>query len=68
MEPESLLMYSLLFSSIGMGYFIYGKKQKRSVPLISGVILCAYPYFVTNPILFFGVGAVVTVIPYFVRQ
>jgi hypothetical protein len=60
-------MWSLFFSSIGIGYFIYGKKQKRSVPLISGAVLCAYPYFVTNPFLFFGIGIVLAVAPYFIR-
>jgi len=32
----SLLMWSLLFSSIGLGFFMYGKKQKAVVPLFSG--------------------------------
>jgi hypothetical protein len=43
----SYLMVSIVFSSIGMGYFIYGKKQKRKIIYYTGVGLFVYPYFVT---------------------
>jgi len=33
----SLLLWSLLFSSVGLGFFIYGKKQKAVVPLFCGL-------------------------------
>jgi hypothetical protein len=67
MDTETLLWFSLLFSSIGIGYFVYGKKQRRALPLMSGVVLCVYPYFVTNPFLFFGIGAALVVLPFFIR-
>ena len=67
METGTWLMASLFFSSIGMGYFVYGKKQHRPVPLISGLLLFVYPYFVTNTILFFGLGILIAVLPYFIR-
>jgi len=67
MEFESWLMFSLLFGSFGMGYFIYGKKQSKAVPLISGIVLCAYPYFVTNPFWFFAVGIILVVLPFVVK-
>lgn len=31
------LLLGVLFSSIGLGYFIYGKKQKVIVPLVCGL-------------------------------
>jgi hypothetical protein len=35
-----------IFAGIcGMAYFAYGKKQARMVPMLSGVLLCVYPYF-----------------------
>ncbi|MHC4944262.1 MAG: hypothetical protein ACYTG7_14705 [Planctomycetota bacterium] len=61
-------MLTLLFSSVGIGYFIYGKKQGKVVPLISGGMLCAYPYFVTTTMLFIVVGMALAVIPYFFRE
>lgn len=63
----SLLLWSLLFSSIGLGYFVYGKKQKAVVPLLSGLGLMIYPYFVSSTILLGAIGAALIALPYFVR-
>jgi len=57
----------LLFGSIGLGYFIYGKKQRAVVPLVCGLVLMVFPYFVSNPFLLAGIGAVLCAIPYFLR-
>lgn len=62
-----LLLWSLLFSSVGLGFFVYGKKQKAVVPLFCGLGLMIYPYFVSNTILLVAVGAVLTALPYFIR-
>ena len=61
------MLWGLLFGSIGLGYFIYGKKQKAVVPLICGVLLIVFPYFVSNALLLVAIGVVLTAIPYFVR-
>jgi hypothetical protein len=63
----SLLLWSLLFSSIGLGFFVYGKKQKAIVPLLSGLGLMIYPYFVSNTILLVAIGVALMALPYFVR-
>jgi len=60
-------MWSLLFSSIDLGFFMYGKKQKAVVPLFSGLGLMIYPYFVSNTILLVSIGSALIVLPYFVR-
>jgi hypothetical protein len=39
---------SLLFGTIGLGYFIDGKKRQRFVPLLAGRALISYPCFVSN--------------------
>jgi hypothetical protein len=57
----------LLFGSIGLGYFIYGKKQKAVVPLVCGLALMLFPYFVSNIMLLVGIGALLAAIPYFLR-
>ena len=48
MFDTSYLLTSLVFSSIGLGYFIYGKKQKHKVVYYSGIGLMIYPYFITS--------------------
>lgn len=63
----SQLLLGVLFSSIGLGYFIYGKKQKTMVPFLCGLILMIFPYFIENTGLIVLIGAVVSAIPYFVR-
>ncbi|MHB1213391.1 MAG: hypothetical protein ACYCY9_00240 [Thiobacillus sp.] len=63
----SMLLWSLLFSSIGIGFFVYGKKQKAVVPLLSGLGLMIYPYFISSTLLLVAIGVALMVLPYFVR-
>ena len=57
----------MIFGSIGLGYFVYGKRQRSVVPLVSGLGLMVFPYFVSNTVLLVIVGLLLLVIPYFVR-
>jgi hypothetical protein len=50
-----------------MGFFVYGKKQGELVPLICGLPLMVYPYFISNTVIVVVVGILLTVVPYFVR-
>jgi len=63
----SLLMLGLLFSSIGLAYFIYGKKQNAIVPLVCGLILMIIPYFFGSIPLLCSVCVVLIALPYFIR-
>ena len=62
------LLWGLLFASIGLGYFIYGKQQRAVVPLICGLALMVFPYFVPNVLVLVGIGAGLAAIPYFLRR
>jgi len=64
---ESWLLWGVLFGSIGLGFFVYGRKQRRVVPLVCGLALMIFPYFVSSTILLVTIGIVLTVMPYFVR-
>jgi hypothetical protein len=61
------LLWGLLFSSIGMGYFIYGKKQHSAIPLLCGIGLMVFPYFISGNVLLVVIGSVLSTIPYFIR-
>ena len=63
----SILLWGVLFSSIGLGFFLYGKKQRAPVPLVCGLALMIYPYFVPNVIALIAIGIALAVIPYFLR-
>ncbi len=67
MDIGTTIMFSTLFGSIGLGYFIYGKKQQKMVPLIAGIALCAYPYFISNVYAMVGVGIILTAVPWLIR-
>ena len=42
------LMLSMLFGTIGMGFFMHGKKMAEVVPMLVGVMLMVCPYFISN--------------------
>lgn len=62
------LLLNVLFGSIGFGLFLYGKKQMVTAPLLCGLCLMIFPYFVSNNFLLVGIGVALTAIPYFLRQ
>ena len=63
----SILLWGVLFSSIGLGFFLYGKKQRAVVPLVCGIALMIYPYFIPNVMALIAIGVVLAAIPYFLR-
>jgi len=66
-NSEGTILCGLLFGSIGLGYFVYGKRQRRGVPLACGLGLMIFPYLVSNTILLVLIGLVLAALPYFVR-
>ena len=50
------LLAGLLFGSIGFVGFIYGKRRSRLKPMMIGLLLMAYPYFVENTLALCGIG------------
>ena len=67
MASEALILWGVVFSSIGMGFFIYGKKRQRFMPLLCGLSLMIYPYFVETVPLLIGAGIALMALPYFIR-
>jgi hypothetical protein len=50
------LMWSGLFSLIGFATFTYGRRQHLGAPILIGVALMVYPYFVSNIVAMIAVG------------
>lgn len=61
------LLWSMIFGSVGLGFFVYGKKQGAIVPVVCGLTLMIFPYFVSSTALLVLIGAALMAIPYFVR-
>jgi hypothetical protein len=66
MESSATLLWSLFFGSFGLGYLMYGRKQKKLMPSICGILLMVFPYFISNPVVMVIIGAMLMVLPYFV--
>ena len=43
---SKFLFASLVWGSIGVGYFIYGKRQDAMIPMIGGLVMIAVSYFI----------------------
>ncbi len=54
----------MIFGSIGMGYFIYGRKQKHGIALICGIALFALPYLVSDILFITIIGVGVMAAPF----
>jgi hypothetical protein len=67
MDSGTMIIWSVLFGAIGMGYFVYGKRQGALVPLFVGITLCVFPYFVASVTALVIVGAILVAIPYFIK-
>ena len=64
----ALILWNVLFGAIGLGYFVYGKKQRAVVPLVCGLALMVFPYFIANTVWLVAVGVVLSGAPYFLRR
>ena len=42
------LFASLIWGSVGAGYFIYGKKQGAMWPLLGGIVMIAISFLIAN--------------------
>ena len=62
----SALFIGMIAGAIGTGYFVYGKRQQRFVPMLSGVTLGIYPFFTDNPLLLLLIGAALMAAPFMI--
>ena len=51
------LLASVLVGSIGLGLFVYGKRQRRVPHAVAGLVLMVYPYFVPSVALMLVIAA-----------
>ena len=67
MNNASTLMWGVIFGSIGLGFFVYGKKQKTIVPILCGIGLMVSPYFISNIYILVFSGIVLVALPFFIK-
>ena len=60
----SNLIAGFVFGVFGLVYIKYGKREANMKLVGVGVGLCAFPYFVENPYLVWGIGISLIVYAY----
>ncbi len=61
------LIGGFVFVSIGFVAFIYGKRMNLWKPMLLGIALMVYPYFVSNDAVMIAIGAIGTAGLFFLR-
>ncbi len=61
------MMWGVLFSSIGLGYFMYGKKITNPAFRYTGLALMLYPIAVSGTWALVGIGVALVLVPHVVR-
>ena len=64
---ESKLIWGLLFGGVGIGYLIYGRRQRMLMPFLAGIGLIGFPYIVDNIGLLVLMGVVLVALPLVVK-
>jgi hypothetical protein len=67
MPTPATLLWGMLFGAIGVGFFIYGKRQARIMPLMCGIALMVFPWFVSGALPTFVIGLALVAIPFVLR-
>lgn len=62
------LLLGIMFGIVGMYAFNQGRKERNYKPLVIGVALMGYPYFVSNTWLVLLIGIALTAALYFWRD
>jgi len=60
----SVLLIGMFAGVFGVAYFVYGKKQAKLVPMVAGVLLCIYPYFIDGVVWLSIVGILLLAAPF----
>ena len=56
MPTPAVLIAGLIFGTIGFLAFRHGKRQTLFMPMLIGIVLMVYPYFVSQTWLLYAVG------------
>jgi hypothetical protein len=68
MDQTSTLMAAVFLGAFGMGFLAYAKRQRDPVCLVTGLALCAFPYFVHNVWLVAAIGAALIAFPFVLKR
>ena len=62
----STFVIGIITGALGVGYIVYGRRQTKFVPLVAGVALCMYSYFIDSVVWLCIVGALLLAAPFLI--
>jgi hypothetical protein len=60
----STFIIGIITGTLGVAYIVYGRRQTKFVPLIAGLSLCVYSYFVDSVVWLCVIGALLLAAPF----
>ena len=64
MPSAASLFIGFAAGVFGVAYFVYGKRQVKFTPMLAGVALCVYPYFVDSIAWSIAIGVALLAAPF----
>ena len=64
---ETWILWGLVFGATGLGYIVYGRRQKALSPFLAGLALIFFPYFVSSTTVLLSLGLVLILLPFFLK-
>ena len=61
------LIWGMIFGSTGFAFFVYGKKKGDFIPVLSGIGLMVFPYFISNIYILVFLCIILIALPYFIK-
>ncbi|WP_133500671.1 hypothetical protein [Cognatilysobacter terrigena] len=64
----STLLLGVLLGSVGLGYAVYGRRQREPIALVCGIVLMVLPYVVASAAALVLAGIAIAAAPWVVRR
>ena len=61
---STILLISVITGAVGLGYFVYGKRQQHFMALVCGLGLCMVPYFIDSVGGIIGLSLLLMLFPF----
>jgi len=60
------IVLGIFTGALGVAYIVYGRRQTKLVPVVSGLVLCVYSYFIDSWVWLSLVGVALLAAPFFI--
>ncbi len=68
MSGSNVFFWGYIFGAIGLGYLSYGVRQKKPIPLVCGLVLGGFTWFVSSLVLIFVLGGLFMALPFALKR